>query len=340
MSTVATLTYNQYLSLTFDVYDESYEGTYPNVYYNANVRFKFTGQFKIQATNIIKFGGLQTSIYRYDTSWQTDTGWYYLGHIREPIGCNRNRRFELSCSCQGWPNLNGTASWTSPTIEKPTYETYVKEINSTTITIYGRLKTNPYNLYTLRVWRNSFINNNLNGNFTESNLTGLTSYEYHIEPFMADLSGSYLDQTKLSVTTLENYKAITINWVEVTYTEIDNDYCYANCIVHTSDDSHVKKTSWDYDAMGGDFKSDNLTYKFKISNDTEYRMTVQTVDTLDRYSGVYYFYVRGLNSFKEVWVFDGNAWIKGKSMQLDSNKYKKIKLYYFNGTKWLGAKRY
>ena len=58
MTVLATLPYNQYLILTFESYNERYEGSYPNLKFKADVRFKYTGNFKIQANNVVRLGGL------------------------------------------------------------------------------------------------------------------------------------------------------------------------------------------------------------------------------------------------------------------------------------------
>ena len=74
-SDVANLDYNQYLRVTFNVYNERYEGDYPNLRYRANVRFRITGQFAIQAYNTVKFGGLTWSGYMNYGYYTQDTGW-------------------------------------------------------------------------------------------------------------------------------------------------------------------------------------------------------------------------------------------------------------------------
>lgn len=345
MTVLARLQYNPQLILTFESYNEKYEGSYPNLKFKADVRFRYTGNFKIQATNVVKLGGLSKTISRWDTSYITDSGWYYLGQINEPMYCNRQRSFEWIASCQGWPNLSGKARLTTPKIELPTYEVKITDINSTSISIYGRLKTNPYNLYTLRIYSSTtqkFIVDKLNGTHVVSGLKGSTNYEFHIEPFMADLSGSYLLQTVLNATTLEDYKKISVTSVDVTISHIDDKYDNAVCVAHTTDDAHVTKSCWDYDGLGDGIASNNLTKEFKVSNGNEYRMFVYVTDTLGRMSDYYYFYIIASASYREVWVFDGNKWRKGKSFVLssDGKAFEKCRLYCDTGLQWKGAKRY
>ncbi len=345
MTVLATLQYNPQLILTFESYNEKYEGSYPNLVFKADVRFRYTGNFKIQATNVVKLGGLSKTISRWDTSYITDSGWYYLGQINEPMYCNRQRSFKWDASCQGWPNLLGKANLTTPKIELPTYEAKITDINSTSISIYGRLKTNPYNLYTLRIYSSEtqkFIVDKLNGTHVVNGLKGSTSYEFHIEPFMADCSGSYLLQTVLNATTLEDYKKISVTSVDVTISHIDDKYDNAVCVAHTTDDEHVTKSCWDYDGLGDGITSNNLTKEFKVSNGNEYRMFVYVTDTLGRMSDYYYFYIIASASYREVWVFDGNKWRKGKSFVLssDGKTFEKCRLYCDTGLQWKGAKRY
>lgn len=345
MTVLATLQYNPQLILTFESYNERYEGSYPNLTFKADVRFRFTGNFKIQATNVVKLGGLSKTISRWDLNYVQDSGWYYLGQINDPMYCNRQRYFEWNVSCQGWPNLSGTVKFTTPKIELPTYEAKITDINSTSISIYGRLKTNPYNLYTLRIYSNEtqkFIVDKLDGTHVVSGLKGSTNYEFHIEPFMADCSGSYLLQTVLNATTLEDYKKISVTSVDVTISHIDDKYDNAVCVAHTTDDAHVTKSHWDYDGLGDGITSNNLTKEFKVSNGNEYRMFVYVTDTLGRMSDYYYFYIIASASYREVWVFDGNQWRKGKSLVLssDGKTFEKCRLYCDTGLQWKGAKRY
>lgn len=345
MTVLARLHYNPQLILTFESYNERYEGSYPDLSFKADVRFRFTGNFRIQATNVVKLGGLSKTISRWDLNYIQDSGWYYLGQINDPMYCNRQRSFEWNVSCQGWPNLSGKVIFTTPKIELPTYEVKITDINSTSISIYGRLKTNPYNLYTLRIYSKEtqkFIVDKLNGTHVVSGLKGSTNYEFHIEPFMADCSGSYLLQTVLNATTLEDYKKISVTSVDVTISHIDDKYDNAVCVAHTTDDAHVTKSCWDYDGLGDGITSNNLTKEFKVSNGNEYRMFVYVTDTLGRMSDFYYFYIIASASYREVWVFDGNNWKKGKSLVLssDGKTFEKCRLYCDTGLQWKGAKRY
>lgn len=345
MATIATLTYNQYLKMTVESYNERYEGEYPNLRFKADARFKYTGQFKIQATNVIKMGGLSKTISRWDTDWVTDSGWYYLGEINDPMWCNRQRSFDWEVTCTGWPNLKGRAKLTTPKIDLPTYEAYIKDINSTSISIYGRLKTNPYNLYTLRIYSNAdqkFIEDKLNGTRVISGLKGLTDYEFHVEPFMADCTGSFLDQTVLKTKTLEDYKKISVTSVDVTISHVDDKWDKAVCVAHTTDDAHVAKSNWDFDGMGSDESSNNLTKEFTVANGNEYRMLVYVTDTLGRTSDYFYFFIIASAAYREVWVYDGSKWKKGKSLVLsgDGKTFGKCRLYCNTGLQWKGAKRY
>ena len=117
MTVLATLPYNQDLTLTFESYNERYEGLYPNLKFKADVRFRFTGNFMIQATNVITLGGLSKTISRWDLNYIQDSGWYYLGEINDPMWCNRKRSFDWEVKCQGWPNLSGRAKLTTPLID-------------------------------------------------------------------------------------------------------------------------------------------------------------------------------------------------------------------------------
>lgn len=337
MATIATLTYDAYLKVDFDTYNERFEGTYPNLRYKANVRFHYYGRFMIQANNVVTLGGLQTTISRYDTTYQSDSGWYYLGEINEPMYCNRQRSFSWKCSNSGWPSLSGTASLTTPQIGLPSYSCSVKNIDINSLTVTGRLINNPYNLYTLRLWRAStWKSNNLNGDYTETGLTQKTTYEYHVEPFMADCSGGYLAQTVLKATTLENYPELEVQSVdyEITKGDITDDITFT---VKTSDDEHIKSSTWTYDET--DTTVDGNSYTIKgLAKNLETSIDVYTTDTLGRSSTKYTLDFHTTYTFMETWTYDGTKWNRGYSMYLDeNNNFKLCRLYYFDGVKWTPA---
>ena len=345
MAEIAVLKYNDNLYLHFDVYNERYEGQYPNLRYKVNVRVKFTGNFSIYAYNTIKMGGLSWSGNMSYPKWTNDSGWIGLnGEINELMYCNRQRSFQWDCSCSGWPNLSGKATLTTPKIAAPTFEASISDVDINSVTINGRLKTNPYNLYTLRVWTSSgskFIINKLNGSSKVTGLTQNTNYEYHVEPFMADLSGNYIDQKVLKVKTLENYKEIQITNVAFVINQSNETYDNVTLSLSTSDDSHVSKVTW---GAGGDYKTETgLTTQYtNLPKNTEYDMEVYVTDTLGRESQKYTFKFNTTFNHMEAWIFDGKKWKRGYSMQLQSktNEYKYCRLYYFNGTFWKPAKIY
>lgn len=319
MGIVANLDYNQYLRVSFDVYNERYEGAYPNLRYKANVRFKITGQFSIQASNIVKFGGLTWSGYMNYGYYTQDTGWINIpGEINEDMGCYRQWTFKYNCSISGWPNLSGTASVKTPLISAPEFETSISDIDVESLVINGKLKTNPYNLYCLRVFsqdKREFISNNLNGALTVDGLTQKTQYEYHVEVWKADLSGSYVSQKILTATTLENYPEISIESVDFVITEVDSNYDNVTLTVHTSDDAHVKYSTW---GEGGSYKKaegTSTTYN-NLKKNLEFYFDVTVEDTLGRTSKPFEFRFNTTFTYMETWVFVGGAWKRGYSMAL------------------------
>ena len=318
-SDVANLDYNQYLSVTFNVYNERYEGAYPNLRYKANVCFRITGQFAIQAYNTVKFGGLTWSGYMNYGHYTQDTGWINIpGEINEPMECNRQQNFSFNCSISGWPNLSGTANVTTPMISAPEFETSISDIDVESLVINGKLKSNPYNLYCLRVWskdKNGFVSNNLNGSFAVDGLTQNTQYEYRVEAWKADLSGSYVSQKILTATTLENYPEISIKSVDFVITEVDSEYDNVTLTVHTSDDAHVKSSTW---GEGGTYKKDegtSTTYN-NLKKNLELYFDVTVEDTLGRTSKPFEFRFNTTFTYMEAWVFVDGQWKRGYSMEL------------------------
>lgn len=319
MGIVANLDYNQYLRVSFDVYNERYEGSYPNLRYKANVRFKITGQFAIQASNTVKFGGLTWSGYMNYGYYTQDTGWINIpGEINEAMGCNRQRSFSWNCSISGWPNLSGTASVKTPLISVPEFETSISDIDVESLVINGKLKSNPYNLYCLRVFsqdKRVFISNNLNGSLTVDGLTQKTHYEYHVEVWKADLSGSYVSQKILTATTLENYPEINIESVDFVITEVDSEYDNVALTVHTTDDAHVKSSTW---GEGGTYKKaegTSTTYN-NLKKNLELYFDVTVEDTLGRTSKPFEFKFNTTFTYMEAWVFVDGQWQRGYSMAL------------------------
>lgn len=318
-SNVANLDYSQYLRVSFDVYNERYEGACPNLRYKANVRFKITGQFAIQAHNTVKFGGLTWSGYMNYGYYTQDTGWINIpGEINEDMGCYRQWTFTWNCSISGWPNLSGTASVTTPLISAPDFETSISDIDVESLVINGKLKSNPYNLYCLRVFaqdKKEFISNNLNGSITVDGLTQKTQYEYHVEVWKANLTGSYVSQKILTATTLENYPEISVESVDFAITEVDEDYDNVTLTVHTSDDAHVKSCTW---GTGGAYKKaegTSTTYN-NLKKNLELYFDVTVEDTLGRTSKPFDFKFNTTFTYMETWVFVDGQWKRGYSMAL------------------------
>ena len=318
-SDVANLDYGQYLRITFNVYNERYEGSYPNLRYKANVCFRITGKFAIQASNTVKFGGLTWSGYMNYGYWTTDTGWIGIpGEINEDMGCYRQRTFKYNCSISGWPNLSGTASVTTPLISAAEFDASVSDVDVESLVVNGKLTSNPYNLYCLRAWsktKDEFITNNLNGSITIDGLTQNTQYEYHVEVWKADLSGSYVSQKILTVTTLENYPEISIESVDFVITEVDSDYDNVTLTVHTTDDAHVKSSTW---GERGSYKTDegtSTTYN-NLKKNLELYFEVTVEDTLGRTSKPFNFRFNTTFTYMEAWVFVDRMWKRGYSMAL------------------------
>lgn len=318
-SDVANLDYGQYLRITFNVYNERYEGSYPNLRYKANVCFRITGKFAIQASNTVKFGGLTWSGYMNYGYWTTDTGWIGIpGEINEDMGCYRQWTFKYNCSISGWPNLSGTASVTTPLISAAEFDASVSDVDVESLVVNGKLTSNPYNLYCLRAWsktKDEFITNNLNGSITIDGLTQNTQYEYHVEVWKADLSGSYVSQKILTVTTLENYPEISIESVDFVITEVDSDYDNVTLTVHTTDDAHVKSSTW---GEGGFYKGaegTSITYN-NLEKNLELYFEVMVEDTLGRTSEPFNFRFNTTFTYMETWVFVNEKWKRGYSYAL------------------------
>ncbi len=342
MSVIATLTYSENLQVIFDIYSEKYEGTYPNLKYKASIRFKYTGNFRINTNNTVTLGNLQTTISRSDTSDVTDSDWYYLGEIVENMGCSRQRKLTYDCSNIGYPNVSGQASITTPLIDLPTYNASVTDIDKTSVTVHGEITNNPYGLYTLRLYDgNTYVLNSLNGDFTFTNLNASTQYTYYAQVFLVDCSGQSLNQKILSATTLENYQELKIKSVSTSITKgstTDN----VTFTVHTSNDSNIKSTSWSSDGSTWTSVNDKSFTITGLDKNYEGTYYVKVIDTLSRESSVFTFNYHTTYTNVEAWVFDGTNWKRGQSLRLNNTKsgFKACRLYVFNGSKWKPAIEY
>lgn len=340
---VGSLAYNNWLYLNFEVFNERFEGEYPNLRYKANVRCKFTGQFAIDATNTIYFGGLSLVRYMYYPYWTYNSDWFTLnGEINEPMGCSRKRTLRYACSCSGYPNVSGTIEFTTPTVKAPTFEGSISDVDVTKLTINGKLTSNPYNLYTLRARSaksKEYISNALNGKLDVKGLEQNTKYEYVLESFLADLSGSAIDSKTISATTAESYKEIEIKDVTIAITPGTPSHDNLSLTVVTTDDAHVSSVTWYFDSNMRTTESLSVGYD-NLPQNTEYTLSVQITDTLNRTSKLFTMKLHTTITKAEVWIFNGKTWKRGYSTQLIDNAYKYCRLYYFNGTKWLPAKIY
>lgn len=345
MATVAVLTYNAYLKLVFETTNEHYEGSYPNLIYKADIRARFEGQFSIQASNTLRFGGLSQTYYMRYPQWSGVTQWYELGTISENMGCSRQRGIGYSCSNSGWPNLSGSANVTTPLIELPSFETSIDTngITQTSIPIKWEITNNPYNLYALRIYRvdkTAFVANSLNGSegtFVDSGLIQNTEYEYHVESWMADLSGAYLGQKVLEAKTLENYPVITVQSVDVALSPQSNGTDTVTFTAHTSDDAHVSQTVWQISG-GPERTQSGLKYtETGMAQNSELTATVYTKDTLGRSSAKYQFKFTTTFTQREVYVFDGSRWRRGYSYDVKDREFNLCELWVHNGTTWKRA---
>ena len=344
MATVAVLTYSAYLRLIFETYNERYEGSYPNLVYKANVHARFEGQFSIQASNTLRFGGLAQTYYMSYPQWSGATGWYELGEIVEGMGCSRQRGFSYDCSVSGWPNLSGTANVTTPEINLPEVDGSVDNIQQNSADIDWKLTSNPYSLY--RVWIKQPDTSwspqlqGLSGTYSLTNLEQNMNYTAYVEAWLADGSGSTLASKKLDFKTLENYPEISVTSVDVALSPQSNGTDTVTFTAHTSDDAHVSQTVWQITG-GPERTQSGLKYtETGMAQNSELTATVYTKDTLGRSSAKYQFKFTTTFTKREVYVFDGSQWRRGYSYDVKDREFKLCELWVHNGTTWKQAPAY
>ena len=336
MATIATLTYNAYMVLVFDKYNERYEGNYPNLKYKANVRARFEarngGSFSVQATNTLKLGGLSATYGMYYGYGTTLTSWYEVGTISENMGCSRSKSWSWGCSCSGWPNLSGTASTSSPTIDAPTVGGSVDNIQQNSVDINWSMSSNNYDLY--RVWIKK-----PDGSYTEQlgsskgtyTLTGLeqnTDYKVQVEAWLADGSGSAVASKELSFKTLENYPEIVVEDIDIVVKPGETTDT-VNFTAKTSDDSHVNQTIWQITGGPSQTQSGLEYTETELAQNATLTVTVQAKDTLGRTSESFSKQFNTTFTYKEVWVCQNGTWKKGYSMVAQIGEFELCELWVY-----------
>lgn len=336
MATIATLTYNQYMVLVFDKYNERYEGNYPNLKYKANVRARFEarngGSFSVQASNTLKLGGLSATYGMYYGYGTTVTSWYEVGTISENMGCSRSKSWTWDCSCSGWPNLSGKASTSSPTIGAPSVGGSVGNIQQNSVDINWSMSSNNYDLY--RVWIKK-----PDGSYTEQlgsskgtyTLTGLeqnTEYKVVVEAWLADGSGSAVATKELKFKTLENYPEIVVEDIDIVVTPGETTDT-VNFTAKTSDDAHVNQTIWQITGVPSQTQSGLEYTETGLAQNATLTVTVQTRDTLGRTSTSFSKQFNTTFTYKEVWVCQNGTWKKGYSMVAQIGEFELCELWVY-----------
>ena len=345
MATVAQLNWTDYAALIFDKYNERFEGKYPNLKYKCDIRCRYIGRnggtFSIYASNTFRFGNLSKT-YTLSYTKSTSSAWYSLGTLTENMGCNRSKSWEYSCSSGGFPNLSGKGTVTTPTIALPNLSFSVEKdkTTQTSITVNGKLTSNPYNLYVLRLYnpdKSTWWTSNLNGEKTFNELTQNTTYKFHPEVWLATLSGNKLKESStVSETTLENYPEITIEDIDIQVTSGETKDT-VTFTVKTSDDSHVQQSIW---TIGTQSTELGLTHTEELDKNQSLTVKVSVRDTLGRTSAEFSKGFETTFTFKEVYVFDNGVWKRGYSYVLQNGEYKLCELWACNGTEWLQAPKY
>ena len=345
MATIATLTWNQYAVLVFDKYNERYEGTYPNLKYKADVRCRFEarngGWFSIYATNTFKLGGLSRT-YNVNYTQATVSQWYFVGTINENMGCNRSKSWSWGCSCSGFPNLSGTARTSSPAIALPSFSFDILEGSTTqsSIKVNGKLTSNPYGLYVLRVYNPKEANwwtNKLNGDMTFSGLTANTEYKFRPEAWMADLSGSRVSGgTDYSETTLENYAIPKITGISVSLDPQDG-HDFVTFTVNTNDNGHVTNSIWSGIQGLETEVSGRVFGPLTLEQNKTFTITCKVKDGLGRTSNAYSLTFNTTITDREIWVFDNGQWKRGISFALNNEEFDRAEIWVFTGSEWKPA---
>lgn len=338
MTTIAALTYSQYMVLVFDKYNERYEGKYPNLKYKANVRARFEarngGYFSIQANNTLTLGGLSATYGMYYGYGTTLTSWYEVGTINENMGCSRSKSWSWACSCSGWPNLSGTAHNSSPTIAAPSVTGSVSNITQNSADISWSMSNNNYDLYRVLIKKPDGKYTEQLGNSSEIyTLTGLeqnTEYTVQVEAWLADDSGSTVASKELNFATLENYPEISILDIDVVVTPGEATDT-ASFTVRTTDDAHVTETKWwvsGYIEDGENESGRSFTMPGLAQNAALIVGAVAT-DTLGRSSRGFDKNFSTTFTHKEVWVCQNGTWKKGYSMTAQIGKFELCELWVY-----------
>lgn len=341
MTTLVRQAWDRYAYIEFDAYNEKYTGSYPNLYWEYDVRCRFgaqnSGWFSIQATNTIRYGSLSTQVYI--NTWQNrgTTGWYGLGHMKKKCSCSRINSFNDSFSCSGYPNVSGKGTSRSWEIAKPTFSFVVENTSQNSFDVVWNKSNDKYNIYALWIKdpqnKYSPMLKGESGKYTVAGLKENTQYTYKLESWLASGSGSTIDSKNISVKTLENYPALQIETVDVEIIdsgETDN----AKFIIHTTDDKHVKK--WNFQVQNKVIHSEtsNTYTEIGLQKNLDTYVECWIEDTLNRTTAKTKVKFSTNSTYVEVYVMDNGMWKKGYPMVYNSDEWQLTKISAFDGTAW------
>lgn len=336
----------RYAQIQFHSYNERFTGSYPNLYYEFDVRAVIVptngGKWSIDANTTFAYGSVQQT-YRISSYGNSgNSQWYYVGHHKKICGCARSFTFTDSCSVSGFPVLSGSGSIATSTIGLPDFSFTVSEIGQTYFVFNWQMNSNPYNIYTLYlVDPSGNRSSQLSGGSGQYKVTGLTEntpYAYFLKSWLATGSGSALSSKEINVTTLENYPDIVVTGITVSLESLD-DTDTATFVMSTTDDAHVQTWHFQVEGMAQADETSNTHIETGLAKNKRTYVEGWVTDTLDRTSAKFRVSFNTTFTYMTVYVLDDDGqWRKGYSMvRLGGETYQLCKLYVLEGSTWKEA---
>lgn len=311
---------NATITSTFDIYNETFSGDYPNIKYKADVRVRCVCDlgYTSNTTGYIyhHFGSLTCS------QWFSNTDWHYMGQISADFGCERNKVLSYYVASYFFFTIEGWGSFTTSTIPAPTIKKEeTSDIDITSAVIAATLSSNPRRLYVLRAYNvntSKYVSDNLSGTLKLTGLTKNVTYRIKLQAWMADLSSAVGNEIEISFTTRNEYPPVKITDFNYEIIEGDTqdtvDFTVGNNLALQSDVSKIEYTLSGSKSVSGTITS--FPFSITLPKNGSFTLTVKITDSLNRYDTKTVSFKSNFTTMI-LWVLTESGWKCGISYKKD-----------------------
>lgn len=331
---------NATITTTFDIYNESFSGAYPNIKYSADVRVRCVSSLGWSSNTYgyiyHHFGDLTVQ------QWFSNSDWHYMGKIYADFGCERNKLLWYYVASYFFFTIEEWGSFYTSSIPIPTIQNEeASDIDVMSAVINGKLSSNPKKLYVLRAYNvndGTYVSNNLNGPLKLEGLNLNTEYTIKLQAWLADLSSSVSGVEKEIVfTTLNDYAPVKITDISYEIIEGETSDTITITVTNNLDSQYYIQTS-EYILSGTKSEDGNInSYPFTIDlpKNGNFTLTVKLTDTLGREDSKTIAFKSSFTTML-AWVLVNGVWKPGISHK--NNELCKLWINTSNG--WKEAKGY